>query len=272
MTSRLSDRLVLLVTGLTYILMVIVNALANILPINGITSGAVSDSYPNLFAPIGFTFSIWGLIYSLLLIFVIVLSVRYYKTGFDGRQNFRRVALLFSFTSIVNSVWIFTWHYRVIWLSLLLMLGILYGLIRISTILRDSQLTGKESILFRLPFSVYFGWITVATVANVTTFLVSIGWNRFGLNESLVTVVVLITAGIIGGLRMMKDASLAYGLVFSWAFYGILSKHLSPMWFDGQYQSVIWTLYSLLIVFLILEIRLVVDGIRTSKKYKLGAK
>lgn len=265
MHNLTKDRLVLLVTGLTYILMITVNALANILPINGITSGAVSDSYPNLFAPIGFTFSIWGVIYSLLLVFVIALSLRFYKSGFDGRQNFRRVALLFSFTSVVNSIWIFAWHYGMIWLSLLLMLGILYGLIRISTILRDSQLTGRESLLYRLPFSVYFGWITVATVANVTTFLVSIEWNRFGLNESLITLAVLLTAGLIGGLRMMKDGNMAYGLVFIWAFYGILSKHLSPSWFAGQYQSLVWTLYGLLVIFLVLEFNLLVKGFRTSK-------
>lgn len=93
----------------------------------------------------------------------------------------------------------------------------------------------------RLPFSVYFGWITVATIANITVFLVSIGWNGFGIPESFWTVVVLLVGAMIGSWWMLRDRFVPYGLVLIWAYAAILFKHLSASGFDGKYPSVVGT-------------------------------
>ncbi len=243
-----------LVTVITFVIMVVVNALANIIPINGITSGAVSDSYPNLFAPIGFTFSIWALIYSLLLAFTVYQLVGYLRRGFSDRSYLRPVVLYFSLTSLINAVWIFVWHYQRIGLSLVLIFLILYGLIRIHLILRNEAMSRTEKIFVRLPFSVYFGWIVVASIANVATYLVSIGWNRFGIREDVLTAVVLVIGIIIGMMTIWAYKDIVVGLVILWAYAGILSKHLSVLYFNDRYPVVIVTLVVTMVVLVPFEI------------------
>ena len=114
---------------ITFILMVVVNALANILPINGITTGGVSDSYPNLFAPAGITFVIWGVIYLLLGAFIL-----YQFGAFKGKKGYNldsveRISVYFIVSSIANVAWIFSWQYKIIPLSMVLMIVILVTLI-----------------------------------------------------------------------------------------------------------------------------------------------
>lgn len=254
MSTLIKDRILQWVTVLTFVLMVAINGLANALPINGVNSGEVSDSYPNLFAPIGFTFSIWGVIYTLLLIYTVYQLLAFFREGFDKGPELRRINLYYSAGSVINAAWIFAWHYRQIGISLILMMGILVSLIGIAMIQKDMQWTMRTYVVSRLPFSIYFGWITVAAVANVTTFLVSVGWNRFGIDEALITVVILIVAAVIGIAAIRFYGDMAYGTVFLWAYSGILAKHLSPSFFKGQYVSVIWTLALLLGVIAVFEV------------------
>ena len=148
---------------------------------------------------------------------------------------------------MLNAAWIFAWHYDLIWLSVLIMIGLLFTLIRIADILRASVLGKKERWMVHLPFSVYFGWITVATIANIIVFLVKINWNRFGLSENIWVVLILLTGALIGILRMHKDRHIAYGLVLIWAYLGILLKHLSADGFDGQYPNIILIIIASLI-------------------------
>ena len=105
--------------------MVTVNALANILPINGVTTGELSDAYPSLFTPAGYVFGIWGLIYLLLVIFVV------YQARDAQQHNLRLDALGYAFvvSCVFNIGWIFAWHYGQILLSTLFMLGILASLV-----------------------------------------------------------------------------------------------------------------------------------------------
>ena len=226
--------------AITYIAMVAVNALANILPINGIGTGAVSDSYANLFAPAGLTFSIWGLIYILLAAFTIyLLSVN--KDSQMGKSLLNKVGVIFGISSVVNILWIFTWHYRLISFSMVLMVIILICLVNIVGEIRTKQLSVKEKILVKLPFSIYFGWITIATIANATTLLVSLGWNRFGISEVVWTIAILIVGAVIGILAILRNKDYPYGLVILWAYAGILIKHLSKGGFAGMYPQIVIT-------------------------------
>lgn len=238
--------------ALTYLAMVAVNFLANGLPINNRSTGAISDAYPNLFAPAGLTFSIWGLIYLLLAGYALYQFLSFDKEGVQKNEVLlRKVNVLFIATSLINISWIFAWHYDFIGLSVLIMLVLLGLLIKIADILRVEQLTSREKLFISTPFSVYFGWITVAAIANITVFLVSVGWKGFGIADFVWTSIILLVGALIAILRMRKDKNIAYGLVLIWAYSGILLKHVSQSGFAGQYSSVITTTIICLVAFLV---------------------
>ena len=204
---------------------IVVNALANALPINGVTTGGLSDKYPNLFVPSGITFSIWGVIYVLLGIFVV-----YQFTASRGRSStplfVQQIGLWFVVSCLANIGWIFAWHYEIIPLSLLLMLLLLASLIKAYLRLGVGEATDSqdERYLVHLPFSVYLGWITVATIANVTTLLVSIGWDGFGVAEQWWAVAVIGAAIFIAILVLATRRDIFFALVVDWALFGIVLK------------------------------------------------
>ncbi len=223
----------------TYLVMIATNALANALPINGRTTGEISDSYQNLFAPAGLTFSIWGVIYLLLAGHVLYqLGLFHGQAAARSPAMLQRVGLLFSASSLVNAAWIVTWHYDLIGVSVLLLVTLLVLLILITRLTRRASLSAREQVLVRLPFSVYFGWLTVATIANITVWLVSIGWDGFGIPEPTWAVVILAVGSLIGAGVILHDRDLAYGLVLVWAYLGIWIKHTGPEGFGGQYPIV----------------------------------
>lgn len=235
---------------ITYLVMVSVNVLANTLPINGNNTGQVSNAYPNLFAPAPVTFSIWGLIYLLLAIYA---AYQFFILGKSKpSQNLKfiqKIGLNFSISSLANVGWIFAWHYHQIGLSLLFMLVILVNLIRIANLINHQKLSKIEVFSIKAPFSIYFGWITVATIANIVTLLVSLNWAGFGWLDQTWMVLVLITGAGIGMWRTLKDSNNFYGLVLIWAYLGILMRHTSMSGFNNQYPVVINTLVACLIVF-----------------------
>ncbi len=235
---------------ISFVVMVTLNALANILPINGIGTGAISDSYPNLFAPAGFTFAIWGVIYLLLLVMGVYLAFKPAVSFRGFEQESRQFSWLFVISSIANSIWILAWHYRFILLSLVLMLVILACLIRMMALVNTFKWPLSQLAFVKPAIGVYFGWITVATVANVTTYLVSIAWNGFGLSEPVWLMAILAVATTIAFFAIGWSRCSGYGLVILWAYWGILSKHLSPDGFNGVYPEVMVVLGVAMIVIL----------------------
>ncbi len=153
-------------------------------------------------------------------------------------------------TSLANISWIFAWHYDYIAISVFIMSPLLFLLIKIADILRIEKFTPQEKLFILVPFSVYFGWITVASIANITVFLVS--WNRFGIADYVWTSIILLVGAVIGIVRMHKDSNIAYGLVLVWAYLGILLKHVSEGGFGGQYPNVIATVSICLILYIFL--------------------
>ncbi|MGB3160000.1 MAG: tryptophan-rich sensory protein [Carnobacterium sp.] len=242
-----------IVTFVTYLIMIVANALATLLPINGMTTGEISDSYPNLFAPAGITFSIWGVIYLFLFLYCMYqFGLLQGKEDFHKEKLFKKVGVLFSISSVLNTVWILTWHYGMIGLSVPIMLGILILLILINNLTKNADLSLKDYIFIRLPFSIYLGWITVATIANITTYLVKIGFNGFGISEVLWTIIILLVGVVIAALTIIRNKDVAYGLVIIWAYAGIYIKHLSDTGWNAEYSSIIFTVVaSILIVFVV---------------------
>ena len=243
MQTQTAAKSVKALVSLTYLAMIAVNALANILPINGRTTGAVSDAYVNLFAPAGLTFAIWGVIYVLLGAHVLYQLGLFHDAGDSSPRAalLQRVGVLFSLSSLANVSWIFAWHYDLILVSTLLLATMLVLLIVITRTIAGSELSSRDRWFVRLPFSVYFGWITVATIANVTVWLVSIGWDGFGIPASIWAVAIISVGAVIGTAVILRDRDIAYGLVLVWAYLGIWIKHTSAAGFDGAYPAVIAT-------------------------------
>jgi hypothetical protein len=208
---------------------VIVNGLSSALPINGKTAGELSDKYPNLFVPTGLTFSVWGIIYILLAIFVV------YGLIFASRKNIVKssfignIGVLFLLSCLVNMGWIFAWHYEVVPLSLVLMIILLATLIAMYLRLHigKSDSPKTEKYMVHLSFSVYLGWITIATIANVTALLVYTNWNTFGLGEPFWAIAVIIVGIAITLSMLFTRQDIFYCLVVDWALLGILLKRLA---------------------------------------------
>lgn len=241
-----------IITVVTFLIMIITNALANTLPLNNVSTGDVSLAYDNLFAPAALTFAIWGLIYFLLLGYVLYSLGLFRERKSEGDSSLlRKTEILFSISSVANAGWIFCWHYDLIPLSMILMLVILLCLALISRAIQDALLTSREKIFIRLPFSVYFGWITVATIANATVLLVSLGWTGFGVSEPVWTEIILLVGLAIGLMTTLKHEDIAYVLVLIWAYTGILIKHISASGFNSAHPALIYTLICCLALFVV---------------------
>ena len=208
---------------------VIVNSLAMTIPLNNKTTGELSEQYPNLFVPADLTFSIWGVIYLLLAIFIIYQLTHAFRKNEQSPSFIEKIGILFILSSLMNMCWIFAWHYEMVPLSLLIMLVLLLSLMAIYVRLGigRSNASETEKYLVHLPFSVYLGWITIATIANITALLVDINWNRFGLSESFWTVGVLIVGIAIALVMLFYRKDIFFALIVDWALLGIWIKRNS---------------------------------------------
>jgi hypothetical protein len=208
---------------------VAVNGLANALPLAGKTTGQLSDQYPNLFVPSSLTFSIWGLIYLLLAIYVTYGMVQAIRMPAEATSFISRIGVLFLITCIANAAWIFFWHYEMLPLSLLCMVILLVTLIAIYLQLNVGRLaTGRaEKFFVHLPISIYLGWISIATIANVTALLVAYKWNRFGISEQVWAALMIGIGTVLALLVIFQRKDLFYALVVDWAVLGILIKRVS---------------------------------------------
>lgn len=221
---------------LFFIVMVTMNFLANYLPLNGKGTGELSDLYPNLFVPAGITFAIWGLIYLLLTIFTI------YQIGLIKKKSdfsfVKKIGPFYFISSILNAVWILCWHYEKVLFSLIIMVLLLLTLIKIYLNLKKwSGNSYFEKFIVKQPFNVYLGWITVATIANVTTFLVDINWDGFGISSDIWTVIMISAAALIAIIAILKEKNYLYSLVIVWAISGIIIKQTTV--FENKYENII---------------------------------
>jgi len=241
---------------LTYLAMVTMNVLANALPLNGRRTGDVSDSYPSLFTPAGLTFSIWAVIYLLLGAHVLYQLGLFRDSPDTAEQSalLNRVGAIFAISSLANTAWVFAWHYDNIPLSVVLIVVILVCLALITTALRRVHLTGRRRWFIGVPFSVYFGWTTVAVVANITVLLVSVKWDGFGLSDAAWAVIIVLIAMAIGTATMLRNRDVAYGLVLIWAYIGILIRQLSADGLAGHYPAIIGAVIVSLVIYVVVEI------------------
>jgi hypothetical protein len=196
-----------------FVVMIVMNYLANALPINNKTTGALSDALPNLFVPAGLTFSIWGIIYLLLAAFCVI----QFKSA--NHEVVEKTGWLFAASCLLNALWIVSWHYQKLPLSLLIMAGMLISLIYINLIIRELPFG-----IIKAAFGVYLGWICIAAIANVTALLVRYQWNGFGISEEVWTIIMISIGTLIVSLTLMRMQNPFIGVAVIWAFLGIYIK------------------------------------------------
>jgi hypothetical protein len=246
--TQAQHQLLIVVSAILFIGMIIMNVLANTLPLGGQTTGGVSDRYPNLFQPSGMTFSIWGIIYLLLGAFVVV---QMFSLGqpFEHRQDAMGFVLLFfGLSSIFNVAWLFAWHHHKILLSTLLIIMLLVVL------LFATHYSQSLGLLTKASFSIYAGWVTVATIANITILLVSYGLPSFSSLAIVLTIIILIVGACIGGWYAYQTNNMFYVGVLIWAYLGILMRHLNQESLSVSYPAIILSTSILLVGFIALEI------------------
>ncbi len=216
----MTKRQIVNIVGLVFTL--VINALANIIPINGVTTGNVSDNIPSLFTPAGYVFAIWGVIYFFLIVFTVYQALPSQKNN----PRLERIGLWFFLSCIFNGTWIFFWHYGLWILTEVAMLGLLVSLIFLYVLagIGKTKPTFWERFSLDIPFGIYLGWISVATIAN-TANLLYVNELAGSLDTQVLLTVVMLVIGLVLGLLMVKiRKEVAFPLVLIWAYGGILSK------------------------------------------------
>lgn len=215
--AKINPKILQFFNIMAFVLVIVVNTLSNTLPLNGRTAGEISDSLPSYFTPAGYTFSIWGVIYLALLAYTV-----YQALPAQRKQPYQqRIGWLFVVSSIANAAWIFSWHYGSYILSVFLMVSLLVSLIAIYTRLEiglSGKSVSKADLAFvHTPFSLYLGWITVATIANIASVAADLGWNGGPIWAAIMMAVAVVVAGIL----LLNRRDFAYAGVLIWALFGI---------------------------------------------------
>jgi hypothetical protein len=218
----MKDILRQITVAVTVLATLVVNVLADVLPINGLNTGAISDRFKVYFVPAGYVFAIWGLIYIGLIAFAIFQALP------SQRENprLRATGWWIALGGLANIAWIFLWHYEKFALTLVAMLVLLGTLIMTYLGLGTGQSTVStaETWTVRVPFSIYLGWITVATVANITELLYFLNWNGFGIAPEVWMWIILAAVLVIDTLMNFTRRDIAYTTVILWALAGIAIK------------------------------------------------
>jgi translocator protein len=210
MPEKLKQFLVLLATATV----IFVNYVASTGYIGGITPQVISAKYPTVVTPAGYTFSIWALIYFGLIVFSVFQAMPMQL------ENFRKIRPPYLVGCLANCVWIFLWHHELIVPSVFAMSVILASLIAINI-----NLSAQDSLIARLPFGVYFGWISVATIVNITICLSYLGLETTNFNSILLTCILIAVATTLGILLRFKLPSAAFAFTIAWAILGIAMKN-----------------------------------------------
>lgn len=203
----------------TSILTIIFNILANLLPLNNIDTKTISDSFvDSYFIPAGYVFSIWGIIYLAWLAFSIyIFTVKDQKTN----QIIRSITPTYVISGVLNSFWLVAWHYQYFLASVIIICLLLLSLIYIYEKLRTLPYSKKNSLFIKAPFSLYLGWISVATIANISNYISLSQPNLLGINGEIWALIMIVVAGVLGAFASIRHKDIIFGLVVVWAVIGI---------------------------------------------------
>lgn len=211
-----------ILNGIAFISTIFINYLSNTGIMNGKTIGSISDNIKSLFTPAGYAFSIWGLIYSLLFGFIFYQGRSLFKKNIND-DFILKINYWFIISCVANCLWIFSWVYEYTGISCLFIFMLLFSILKI--IFNNNlqiEKTSKSRLLFlNLPFVIYGGWVTVASMANVSSFLVKLNWNGFNISPILWTIIMIIIATVINIIVVYKRNMYAFAFVGTWALIAI---------------------------------------------------
>lgn len=219
------------INGVFFVVTLAVNALGAMGLVNGLSQKQISDMYLTLITPSPSTFSIWSLIYSLLLISVIAMIVKkddaYYQNAID------QITALFRISCVLNMAWIITFSFVQIELSVLFIFGFV---ITLSLICRKFlKIQAGKRWLLPLTFGIYTGWLFIATVVNVAAALVKMKWNGFGLAADIWAMIILVIAVLLITIVISRIHNAAFPLPVAWAYLGIYQFLAAPEGFKGEF-------------------------------------
>ena len=223
---------------LIFFLIIVTNMLAELLPINGKTTGELSNRIQVLITPAGYAFSIWSLIYFLIAIWII----RQYPQKRYQLPVYTNTSVAFAASGLLNCAWILTWHYEFFIASLGVMIAYLISLIFLYKQMKGS----RPGFLDIAPFSVSLGWISVATIVNTAYVLKDNNWNGFGFSEEVWTVSMLVAGALLAIIFKFKEADYLYPLVFVWAYIAIGINN------QEESESIAYTAYGLAVLIFII--------------------
>lgn len=229
---------------LAFAFTIVMNGLANGLPLGGQTTGEISDKYPSLFTPAGYVFSIWGLIYTSLTVFIVWQALPQQRSN----RDLTAIRIPFLVSCAANGAWIFAWHYDLLVLSLILMVTLLGSLIQIYRTLNIGLSNGSanDRWILHLPFSLYLGWIAVAIIANISSLQIHNGWDNTGVNATTWTIIKIALAAAVSGTVLLRRKDIAFMLVTIWACAGIYFKQTAIPLISGAASVAV--LFGLLLI------------------------
>lgn len=220
------------INALIFVVTLVFNVMGAFGYISGLSQKDISDKYITLITPSSSTFSIWSVIYSLLIVSVVMMIIR--KKDWYYREAVDEISTLFRISSLLNIIWIVTFSFELVELSVLLIFAFLITLTQI--ILKLRKIHQKKRWLLPVTFGMYAGWLMIATVVNIASALVKIKWNGFGLRPELWGVIILTVALVLVLLVLTRLRNAIFPLPVAWAYFGIYQFLTSPEGFSGQYQ------------------------------------
>jgi hypothetical protein len=223
-----STRAFAILNVISFLIHLAISYMVQMKMINSKDVGEISDAFTSLFTPAGFTFGIWGIIYTCLGIFCVFHIVMAYKRNPDNDANkdLHSIGPLFIIINLATAAWLVAWTGTQLLLSIFLIFIQLICLLVIHERLHiHNRLRPPSSKLAtEFPMSIYFGWISLATIANISSYLVSIGWNGWGISDINWTLIMIIVSTVLGLILLITRRNIAFGLVVIWGLFGILSK------------------------------------------------
>lgn len=205
------------VAAVTLVALIAFNALSEAMRLGGVTAADVSNEVFVWFAPAGYVFAIWSVIYAGLVVWAVRLSRLDPPLQPARGLPVSRECALFVLSSALNVAWLALWHMRLFALTVPVIVALLVTVWVLYATVRERS----DSPLDWVPFSVYGSWLAVATLANAAHVLTRLFPADAGALPAVSTVVLLV-ALVVGTLSLVRPImDPAPALVVAWAGLGI---------------------------------------------------
>lgn len=238
---------------ISYLILITCNWLYFVIPINGeVAALRIAKSYPAFFIPAKYAFYIWFFLYIYLGVYTVWQIVIFRKAYGYQSLSLEHSRIIFTLSCLLNVFWIISWSFGYIALALMINIIALIGFTIYNHDLLDVEQTWPEKLLIKLPFGIYYGWLTIITIANLMILRVSSDWRGFWIPETVKTAGIIFMIMIVAIIILFKYQGIPYCLGILWGYIGILVKHVSKSDYKGQYPEIIIPLVLCIIVLIVL--------------------